>query len=141
LPPTTTLVKLVSDSRGGVGTHLELDTMREKESVRGVNELTPIVTVNIPDGATKPCGHIGKEVRVWRRYHTYGTSERLQVVSAITKDDQVILVTKTVSMAEVHRSKRMRTNGWRALTNVAWTLHVPCQRIILASSPPHHEIF
>jgi hypothetical protein len=43
--------------------HLELDTVKEEESVGGVIKLTSIITLDTPDGATKLIGQIREEVR------------------------------------------------------------------------------
>jgi hypothetical protein len=50
--------------RRGVGArHAERDAIGEKESARGVVELSAIVTLHGFDGATKLGANIGKEVR------------------------------------------------------------------------------
>jgi hypothetical protein len=82
---------------GSVGTrHLKLDAMREEEHADGVViKLVFIITLDAPDGATKLRGHKGKEVREGGEgVGLLAQRESPQVVDAVIKDDQVILVTR-----------------------------------------------
>jgi hypothetical protein len=83
--------------QGSLGTrHLKLDAVREEKSAcRGVIKLTSIIALDAPDGAAKLRGHKGEEVgEGGEGVKLLAQRKNPQVVGAVIKDDQVILVTR-----------------------------------------------
>jgi hypothetical protein len=82
--------------RGSVGTrHAKLDAVREEESAGGVIKLASIITLDVPDGAAKLCGHKGEEVgEGGEDVRLLAQQKSSRVVGAVIEDDQVILVTR-----------------------------------------------
>jgi hypothetical protein len=83
--------------RGSVGTrHPKLDVVREEESAGGgVIKRTSIIALDAPDGAVKLRGHKGEEVgEGGEGVKLLAQRKNPQVVGAVIKDDQVILVTR-----------------------------------------------
>jgi hypothetical protein len=76
--------------------HLKLDVVRDEESVgEGVIKLTSIITLDALDGAAKLRGHKDREVgEGGEGVGLLAQRKGTQVVDAVIKDDQVILVTR-----------------------------------------------
>jgi hypothetical protein len=76
--------------------HLKLDVVRDEESVGGgVIKLTSIITLDALDGAAKLRGHKDREVgEGGEGVGLLAQRKGTQVVDAVIKDDQVILVTR-----------------------------------------------
>jgi hypothetical protein len=89
---------------------MKLDTVREQESA--VVELSTIVTLDTPDGATKLRGHVSIEVRGWRRCQTLAQRKGPRVMSAIIENNQVILITKNT---KYKRGTKMTVNQIKRL--------------------------
>ena len=85
--------------------HAQLNTPRKEERAGGgVVELTPIVTLDGPNGEAELSGHPGEEVEEGGKGLRLGAQRKSpRVMREIINHHQIVFIAKKLSTGEIHR--------------------------------------